>query len=164
MPSTVAVITQMTDNSASGKQLKPWEKAWTNSKFVFKNPRCLKSKIPLAPTCAYDEAMKPEDKDQDESPDVTADKLDDVSMPKPKVKQPKTKAHKTRESLKEWKQRRRRFVEKEPRREGMFATRIGFPYSDLPMEPKREEERVLPNFPPGMSRAERRHWEAWSHS
>lgn len=148
----------MKEENKPEAKLKPWEKAWVNPKFIFKNPRCLKSRIPMAPTCAYDEAMK-SDVSEDESPknEVT---LEDVSMPKPKAK-PSSKSVTKRESLQEWKKRRRRFVTMPEKQAAVFPTRIGFPYSDLPMEPKREAERVLPNFPPGMSRAERRHWESW---
>lgn len=146
------------------KKLKPWEKAWVNPKFVFKNPRCLKSRIPAAPNCAYDEAMKPDSSTEEEQPSPNlSPRLDQVAMPKPKVKQPKQKPFAHRESLKEWKQRRKRFVKKEEPRDVNFPTRIGFAYSDLPMDPKREENRIL-IVPSGMSRAERRHWEAWANN
>ena len=155
----------MSEEASSSRKAKPWEKAWVNPKFVFKNPRCRKSKIPLAPTCAYDDAMNGESSDAEEaSTDTPSVQLSDVAMPKPKVKQPRPKPHATRETLKEWKQRRRRFVKKEEPRDAIFPTRVGFAYSDLPMEPKREAERVLPGFPPGMTLAERRHWEAWSRN
>lgn len=144
------------------KKLKPWEKAWVNPNFVFKNPRCLRSRIPAMPTSAYEAAMNPPQEASSED-DAPTDALDEVSRPKHK-EHPRSKQRKapTRETLAEWKQRRRKFIEKEPRQDGLFPTRIGFPYSDLPMEPKREAERVMPDWPPGMTLAERRHWDAWN--